>query len=156
VLAAGLIGAILGIMHAMICNLPRVNSVAVGIAMMMFGIGLSAYLGTPFIQPSAPQLPGIPFGFWSDIEQVRTALRVNALFLIGVALAPLMAWVLLNTRWGLIVRLAGESVDAAQAMGYSVNRTRIVATAIGGVLAGIGGSYLSLYYPGSWTEGYAP
>jgi simple sugar transport system permease protein len=123
--------------------------------MMIFGIGLSNYLGKPYIQPSAPQLQAIPFGFWSDIEQVRTALRVNVLFLIGVGLAPLMAWMLMNTRWGLIVRLAGESVDAASAMGYSVNRIRIVATALGGVLAGVGGSYLSLYYPGSWTEGYA-
>ena len=57
-----------------------------------------------------------------------------------------------NTRWGLILRLAGESEDAAAAMGYSVPRIRIIATAIGGALAGIGGSYLSLYYPGSWNE----
>ena len=57
-----------------------------------------------------------------------------------------------NTRWGLIVRLAGESEEGAAAMGYSVNRIRIVATAVGGVLAGIGGSYLSLYYPGNWGE----
>jgi simple sugar transport system permease protein len=155
VLAAGIVGALLGVMHALICNRPRVNSVAVGIAMMMFGIGLSAYLGKPYIQPSAPQLPALELGAWSDVEQVRTALRVNVLFLIGVVLAPVLYWVLLNTRWGLIVRLAGESVDAAEAMGYSVKQIRIVATAIGGVLAGIGGSYLSLYYPGSWTEGLA-
>ncbi len=152
VLAAGVVGALLGIMHAVICNRPRVNSVAVGIAMMIFGIGLSAYLGKAYVQPSAPQLQAIPFGDWSSIEQLRTALRVNVLFLIGVALAPLLAWMLLNTRWGLVVRLAGESVDAAAAMGYSVNRIRIIATALGGILAGIGGSYLSLYYPGTWNE----
>src|SRR6266566_1339661 len=63
-----------------------------------------------------------------------------------------MAWMLNNTRWGMIVRVAGESEEAAAAMGYSVNRIRILATALGGGLAGIGGSYLSLYYPGSWTE----
>jgi simple sugar transport system permease protein len=123
-----------------------------GIAMMIFGAGLAFYLGKPFIQPSAPQLPAIELGFWSSIEQVRAALRVNVLFLIGVVLAPVLAWILKNTRWGLILRLAGESEDAAAAMGYSVNRIRIVATAIGGCLAGIGGSYLSLYYPGSWSE----
>ncbi len=83
---------------------------------------------------------------------MRAALQVNALFLIGVALAPLLAWMLKNTRWGLILRLAGESEEAAAAMGYSVHRIRIVATAVGGALAGIGGSYLSLYYPGAWTE----
>ena len=64
-----------------------------------------------------------------------------------------MAWWLKNTRWGLIVRTAGESVDAARAMGYSVNSVRMLATAAGAFLAGIGGSFLSLYYPGSWNEG---
>src|SRR5438132_11622293 len=153
VLVAGVVGACMGSLHAVICNRPRVNSVAVGIALMVFGIGLAAYLGKPYIQPAAPQLPAISLGFWSSIEQVRTALRVNVLFLIGVALAPILAWMLSNTRWGLILRLAGESQDAALAMGYSVNRIRLIATAAGGFLAGIGGSYLSLYYPGSALEG---
>jgi simple sugar transport system permease protein len=152
VLVAGGTGALLGALHAVICNRPRVNSVAVGIAMMLFGIGLGAYLGKPFIQPSAPQLPAIELGFWSNIEQVRAALRVNVLFVLGLVLAPVMAWMLKCTRWGMMVRVAGESVDAAAAMGYSVPRIRIIATALGGFLAGIGGSYLSLYYPGSWSE----
>ena len=153
VLVAGAIGAGMGLLHAVICNRPRVNSVAVGIALMLFGIGLAAYLGKPFIQPAAPQLPAISFGAWSAIEQVRAALNVNVLFVIGVLLVPVLAWIMKYTRWGLILRLAGESTDAAAAMGYSVNRIRTIATAVGGVLAGIGGSYLSLYYPGSWNEG---
>jgi len=152
VLAAGSAGALMGALHAVICNRPRVNSVAVGIAMMLFGMGLAFYLGKPFIQPSAPQLPAFNFGWWSSIEQVQAALRINVLFLIGLVLAPLLAWMLKYTRWGMILRLAGESEEAAAAMGYSVNRIRILATAAGGVLAGIGGSYLSLYYPGSWSE----
>jgi simple sugar transport system permease protein len=75
------------------------------------------------------------------------------LFLVGVALAPLLVWALTTTRWGLILRTAGESADAARAMGYSVNWIRMRATMLGGFLAGIGGSFLSLYYPGSWNEG---
>lgn len=152
VLVAAFAGIVLGSMHAIICNRPRVNAVAVGIAMMFFGVGLANYLGKPLIQPAATQLPAIPFGDWSPYEQVRAALRINVLFLIGVLLAPLVWWMLNNTRWGMTIRLAGESEEAAAAMGYSVARTRIVATAIGGALAGIGGSYLSLYYPGSWSE----
>jgi len=156
VLAAAGVGALFGVLHAVICNLPRVNYIAVGISMMLFGMGLAFYLGKPYIQPSAPQLPALELGFlagpWSSIEQVRSALRINGLFVVGVALAPVLAWILKNTRWGLILRLAGESEEAAAAMGYSVPRIRIIATAIGGALAGIGGSYLSLYYPGSWSE----
>ncbi len=152
VLAAGCVGALLGALHAVICNRPRVNYVAVGIAMMLFGMGVAFFLGKPLIQPTAPKLPAIDFGGWASAEQVRFALRVNVLFLIGLALVPLLWWMLRSTRWGLTLRLAGESEEAAAAMGYSVNRIRILATAAGGVLAGIGGSYLSLYYPGSWNE----
>ena len=80
VLAAGGVGALFGAIHALICNRPRVNSVAVGIAMMVFGIGLAAYLGKPYIQPSAPQLPSSSLGGWSSIPQVQSALQINSLF----------------------------------------------------------------------------
>ena len=153
VLAAGVAGAVLGALHAGICGLPRVNDIAVGIALMLFGVGLAFYLGKPLIEPNAPRLPSIDFGWWSDIPQVRAALKINVLFLIGVALAPVLVWALRTTRWGLIIRTAGESADAALAMGYSVNVIRLRATMAGGFLAGIGGSFLSLFYPGSWNEG---
>ncbi len=152
-LAAGVSGALLGMVHAAICGLPRVNDIAVGIALMLFGTGLAFYLGKPLIEPTAPILPAIDLGWWSDVPQVRAALKINVLFLIGVALAPLLVWALNTTRWGLILRTAGESADAARAMGYSVNAIRMRATMLGGFLGGIGGSFLSLYYPGSWNEG---
>ncbi|MFL6837824.1 MAG: ABC transporter permease, partial [Bradyrhizobium sp.] len=153
VLAAGITGALLGALHAGICSLPRVNDIAVGIALMLFGTGLAFYLGKPLIEPTAPRLPAIDFGWWSDIPQLRAALRVNVLFLIGVALAPVLYWALRTTRWGLLIRTAGESSDAARAMGHSVLLIRLRATMVGGFLAGIGGSFLSLFYPGSWNEG---
>ena len=153
VVAGGTSGALLGALHATICALPRVNDIAVGIALMLFGTGLAFYLGKPLIEPSAPILPAIDFGWWSNTPQLRAALRINVLFVIGLALAPVLVWMLRTTRWGLILRMAGESVDAARAMGYSVNAIRLLATMFGGFLAGIGGSFLSLYYPGNWNEG---
>jgi simple sugar transport system permease protein len=120
---------------------------------MLLGIGLSFFLGKPLIQPTAPRLPAFSLGFWSDVPQVRSNLQVNLLLLLGIALAPALRWALKNTRWGLIVRTVGESAEAARAMGYDVNRVRLLATLAGGVLAGIGGSFLSLFYPGSWNEG---
>ena len=152
VLFAGIVGVLLGAMHAVICNLPKVNSVAVGIAMMVFGVNLAFCLGKSYIPRTAPRLPAIELGLASWPEPVLFALRVNALFLIGVLLAPFLWWALRSTRWGMVLRLAGESEEAALAMGYSVNRIRIYATALGGFLAGVGGSYLSLYYPGGWNE----
>src|SRR5579863_1414907 len=118
VLAAGAVGAIFGAIHAGICSLPKVNDIAVGIALMLFGIGLAFYLGKRFIEPQAPILPSIEFGWWSTVAQVRAALQINVLFVIGVALAPFLVWALKTTRWGLILRTAGESADAALALGY--------------------------------------
>lgn len=153
VLAAGVAGALLAMLHGLLCSLPRVNDIATGIALMLLGAGLAFYLGKPLIQPQAAQLPSLEWGAWSDSAQVQAALRINALFPVGVVLAGLMAWALSDTRWGLIVRMAGDSSDAARALGYSVNSVRVWATTAGGFLAGMGGASLSLYYPGSWNEG---
>ena len=153
VLVAGLAGAGLGLVHATVCSLPRVNDVAVGIALFIFGTGLAFFLGKPYIQPVAPRLPHLALGAWSSSPQIRVALEINALFVIGAVLAPLMRWGLSHTRWGLIVRTVGDNADAARALGYAVDRVRALCTAAGGVLAGIGGAFLSLYYPGTWNEG---
>jgi len=153
VLAAGGAGLLLGLLHGLACNLPRVNDIAVGIGLMLFGTGLAFFLGKPYVQPKAPTLPAIPLGAWSNSPQIRAALQVNPLFLIGVGLAIGLAWAFRNTRWGLVIRMVGDSSDAARAMGYAVPRVRTLSTALGGFLAGVGGSFLSLYYPGSWSEG---
>lgn len=153
VLAAGGCGVFLGAVHAVLCSRPRVNDVAVGIAIMLFGMGLSFYVGKPLIQPEAPQLPALELGAFSSNSAVRDALRVNPLFLLGIALAFALRFGLVNTRWGLTLRTVGESADTARALGYSVDRVRLLATMAGGFLSGIGGSFLSLYYPGVWNEG---
>ncbi|RWH82629.1 MAG: ABC transporter permease [Mesorhizobium sp.] len=152
-LAAAAAGLCFGLFHGWICKFRGVNDIAIGIALMLFGSGLAFFFGKPFIQPSAPDLPAIPFGGWSDVPQVQAALNVNVLFLIGAALAVFLWWAFRNTRAGLILRVVGDSSDAARAMGLNPNTVRLIATGIGGALAGIGGAYLSLYYPGSWTEG---
>lgn len=153
VLAAGVSGALLALLHGLLCSLPRVSDIATGIALMLLGAGLAFYFGKPLIQPQAAQIPSLPLGAWSSSSQVQAALSVNALFPIGVVLALAMAWAFGNTRWGLVVRMAGDSSDAARALGYSVNGVRIAATCAGGFIAGLGGASLSLYYPGSWNEG---
>ena len=153
VLAAGASGGLLAALHGMVCSLPRVNDIAMGIALMLLGAGLAFYLGKGLIQPQAAQIPSIPLGAWSDSPNVRAALQVNALFPLGVGLALLMGWAFANTRWGLKVRLVGDSADAARALGTSVSGVRIAATTLGGAIAGLGGASLSLHYPGSWNEG---
>ena len=153
ILAAGLVGSLLGGLHAVLCARPRVNDVAVGIALMLFGVGLAFFIGKPLIDATAPHLPALSLGWWSPSSAVRSALQINALFVLGLVLTGLVVVLLKRTRWGLVLRTVGESADAARAMGYDVNRVRLLATVVGGFFAGIGGSFLSLYYPGGWNEG---
>ncbi|GGD73586.1 ABC transporter permease [Caballeronia grimmiae] len=153
VLAAGSVGLLLGCLHGLVCSLPRVSDIAFGIALMLVGTGLAFYLGKPFIEPQAPMLPSIDLGAWASSPQLHNALHVNPLFIVGVALAFALQWGLRHTRWGMALRLVGENVESARAMGYPITRVRILATTVGGFFAGVGGAYLSLVYPGSWNEG---
>jgi ABC-type uncharacterized transport system permease subunit len=146
-------GAALATLHGLLCTLPRVNDIATGIALMLLGTGLAFYLGKPLIQPQAPQLLPLELGNWSSSPAVKAALQLNPLVPIGVALAGLLWWGFATTRAGLLVRMAGDSAHAARALGYSVGGIRIAATAAGGMVAGLGGACLTLFYPGSWNEG---
>jgi general nucleoside transport system permease protein len=152
VLVAGLAGMVLGIIHGWLCQQPKVSDFALGIAMFIFGSGLAFFLGKPFIKPVAPQLPAISLAEWSSIPAVQSAFKICPLFIIGVAIVPLMQWFFKSTRWGLYVRAVGDSPEAARAMGISIFKVRMLSIVAGSFLAGVGGSYLSLYYPGSWTE----
>jgi ABC-type uncharacterized transport system permease subunit len=151
-IVAGIAGMVLGFIHAWLCQQPRVNDVAVGIAMIIFGSGIAFFFGKPFIQPSAPKLPTIDLGGWSSMPALQSALQISPLFLLGVAIAPLMLWFFKSTRWGLFIRAVGDSPDAALAMGVSIKKVRMLCITAGSFLAGLGGASLSLYYPGVWNE----
>ena len=153
VLAGAVAGGLLASLHGMLCALPRVNDVATGIALMLLGSGLAFYFGKPLIQPQAPQIPAIELGQWSDSSAVRAALQINMLLPVGLVLALLLWWGFKRTRYGLLVRMTGDSANAARALGYSVSGIRLIASTIGGMIAGLGGASLTLFYPGSWNEG---
>jgi len=147
------VGMMLGCLHGLVCSLPRVSDIAFGIALMLLGTGLAFFLGKPFIAPQAPMLPSLELGKWTGTPQLEQVLRINVLFVVGVALAFALQWGMRATRWGLTLRMVGDHAETARAMGYPLTRIRVVATAIGGAFAGVGGAYLSLVYPGSWNEG---
>lgn len=150
--AAFAIGAALGAIHALLVSRPKVNDVAAGIAMLIFGSGLAFYFGKPYIRPSAPQLPALSLGGWSELPQIQAALKISPLFVLGAALAFLLSWAFNATRWGLRVRAVGDAPAAALALGMSVKKVRFVAIVLGSAIAGLGGAHLSLFYPGAWTE----
>ncbi|ODV09643.1 MAG: ABC transporter permease [Rubrivivax sp. SCN 70-15] len=149
--AAG-VGLMLGALHGLLCSLKRVNDTAMGVAMMLAGSGLAYWLGKPLIQPSAPSLPAIPLGAFTTQPAVQAALDINPLFVIGVVLAFAVHWALGHTRFGLRLRVVGDSENAARALGLSPTAYRVAATAFGGACAAVGGTSLSLVYPGAWSE----
>jgi simple sugar transport system permease protein len=152
-LAAAAVGGILGFLHAQITELPGVNDVAAGIAMIVFGSGLAFFFGKQFVAPMAPQLPVLDLGSWSSNPAIHAAFRVSPLFFLGVLAAFALHFMLGHTRWGLHVRAVGDAPEAARSMGISARSHRIFATTIGATLAGIGGAHLTLYFPGIWSEG---
>ncbi len=152
VLVAGCAGVVFGALHGWICSLPRVNDTALGIALMTLGLGLAFFFGKNYVQPTAPRLPAFELGGWSSSPALKAALQINALFVIGLLLALVLHWALARTRWGLVLRTVGDSADAARALGFPVDRVRLIATAVGGFFAGVGGASLSLVVPGAWSE----
>ena len=110
VLVAASCGGLLGGLHAGLCSLTRINDIAMGIAIMLAGTGLAFFFGKPYVQPSAPLLPPLPLGFWSDSPQIRSALDVSPLFFVGVLVGIFMTWAFQNTRSGMVVRIVGDSV----------------------------------------------
>src|SRR5262245_42863912 len=74
VLSAGLAGTAFGLLHGLLCSVKRVNDTAIGISLIVLGTGLAFFLGKPLIEPKAPPLPSIAFGFWSSVPQVQAAL----------------------------------------------------------------------------------
>ena len=153
ILIAGLVGSLFGLFHGWICNREGVNHTAMGIALMMLGTGLAFFFGKSLIKPTAPRLGDFSLAWFSSIPQVKQAFLINGLFPIALLFAILFHFAFRYSRWGMILRLAGENADAGTALGYNIPKTRIIATSIGSFFSGVAGAYLSLYYPGSWNEG---
>ena len=138
-----------------LCSRPRVNDIAVGIALMVFGTGLAFFLGKPLIKPTAPQLPSIDLGVWSDVPPLRCgARRSTCSSSLGVALAFVTArHASAHAHGARAAHGRRERRRRARASATTSTGCALLATMAGGFLAGVGGSFLSLSYPGSWNEG---
>lgn len=152
--AAALGGAVLSLLFAFLTQITLANQVASGLALTLFGLGVSALLGQGYIGMKPPRLPDIDFGPLADIPVLGPILFTHDIILyLGIAVVAATWAVLKFTRAGLILRAVGESHDAAHALGYHVKRIRTLAIMFGGACAGVGGAYISLIRVPQWTEG---
>jgi general nucleoside transport system permease protein len=153
VLAATCAGVTMAALFGLITLSLRANQVAAGLALTMFGLGLSALWGQGYSGLSAAPVPRLEIAGLSDLPWIGKLLfHQDALLYLSLALVAAVAFLMEKTRLGLVLRAIGDNHDAAHAIGHPVIAYRYGATLFGGALAGLGGAYLSLVQTPLWAE----
>src|SRR5204862_3381208 len=153
--AAVVAAAVLALVHAFLSITLRANQIVSGLAVTLFGSGLTAFVGKPFVGAQAPVvLTRFPIPGLSQIPVLGTILFTqDPIVYLTFILVPLTWYFIYRTRPGLNLRAIGETPATADAIGVGVASRRYLYTLIGGALAGMGGAYLSLGYTPTWVEG---
>jgi len=153
ILASIMAGVIMAALFASLVLFFHASQVPTGLALTIFGIGLSALVGQSMIGVAYDGIPSLAIPGLASIPVLGDLLfKHDILVYLSVLMVILVHLFLSKTRAGLILRAVGDSHDAAHAMGYSVIRIRFLATLFGGGMAGLGGAYLSLAYSPLWVE----
>jgi len=153
VLAAMLVGGAFAMIHGFFSITLRVNQVVSGLALTLFGIGLSNFLGRSFIGKVTLQFESLALFPLNRIPVLGPIFFSHTpLVYVAYFLTPLAFFFLYKTKYGLNLRAVGENPAAADTVGINVVTVRYVCTLAGGTLAGLGGAYLSLAYTPGWKE----
>ncbi len=154
ILVSALAGAALAGLFALVVLVFQARQVPTGLALTIFGVGLSALLGQEMIGVAYQGLPKLLIPGLSSIPVVGELLfQHDVMVYLSIVMLLLVAYFMNHTRAGLILRAVGDSHDAAHALGYRVNLIRMAAILFGGAMAGLGGAYLSMAYSPLWVEG---
>ncbi|MFL5732091.1 MAG: ABC transporter permease [Chloroflexia bacterium] len=153
-LAAMLVGGLLSLVHAFFTITLQANQIVSGLALTLFGGGLSSFLGQPLVgQPAAAKFDKLPIPVLADIPIIGPILfHQDALTYLSFLLVPLLWAFIYRTRPGLNLSAVGESPATADAMGINVAGLRYLYVVLGGMLAGLGGAAISLASNPGWTE----
>jgi simple sugar transport system permease protein len=152
--AAMFAGALMSLIFAFLSITLLANQVATGLALAIFGVGLSAFIGKPYESETLAAVPPLRLPYISDIPIIGEALY-NQQFIVYVSWALFwgVLWFLYKSRQGLVLRSIGESPAVAHAIGYPVLRCRYLAVLFGGAMAGLGGAFMSMFHTPLWSEG---
>jgi simple sugar transport system permease protein len=152
--AGMLAGITLSMVFAVIALSLLANQVASGLALSLFGVGLSAFVGLPYVSVVIEGMKPVTIpviGSWPIVGPLVSG--HTPLVYLSLALFVAVELFLSRTRAGLIVRAVGESPQSAHTIGYPVLAIRYAAVAFGGACAGLGGAYLAIAYTPLWVEG---
>ncbi|MDZ8026055.1 MAG: ABC transporter permease [Nostoc sp. DedQUE01] len=146
-------GIAIALIHALLTITIAANQVATGLALSIFGSGLSAFIGAGYVGKTITGLQPVDIPILKSIPLLGQVLfNQDILVYASVVLVIGVWWFLRSTRAGLVLRSIGESADAADALGLPVSRVRYLAVMFGGAMAGLAGGYLSLAYTPLWAE----
>jgi ABC-type uncharacterized transport system permease subunit len=153
IMASILAGAAMATIFALFVLIFHASQVPTGLALTIFGIGLSALVGQSMVGIAYEGMPKIAIPLLSKIPVLGTLFfQQDFLVYLSIAMVIAIHYFLNKTRAGLILRAVGDSHDAAHAMGYSVVKIRFLAILFGGAMTGLSGAYLSLAYSPMWVE----
>ena len=152
-LVAATSGAFAALIFAILTLNLLSNQVATGLALTIFGTGLSALVGVDYVGETIDQIGSIHIPILSDIPIVgRLLFGHDPLVYLAILILLGASWFLSRSRWGMVLRAVGDSDVSAHAIGYPVIAIRFAAVTFGGLMAGLGGGYLSLVYTPLWAE----
>lgn len=151
--AAILMGSLMSLIFGVLVLHLGSNQVATGLALTIFGTGLSAFVGSEVVGQTVNGFQAIAIPYLSDIPVIGKILfSHDILVYLSVIMAGVVAYVTTSTRVGLVLKAVGENPNAANAIGIKVLRVRYLAVMFGGGMAGLAGSYMSLVYTPMWIE----
>jgi simple sugar transport system permease protein len=153
IVCAMLAGMLMAFAFGLLTLSLMANQVATGLALTIFGIGLSSLIGAGFVGIAVDPLPKLNITGISTLPVIGPLLfSHDVLIYASVALTAGVAWFLKRSRGGMILRAVGESDESAHSIGYDVIRVRYMAVLFGGLMAGLAGAFLSLSYTPLWIE----
>ncbi len=146
-------GAVVSMIFGLLTQYLLTNQVATGLALTLFGVGLSALVGQGYQATNQVPVTKMPIPLLSDIPVVGPILfRHDGVVYLSLVIVAAVFVFLSRSRAGMILRAVGENHDAAHALGYNVRRVRLMAIAFGGACAGLGGAYISLARVPQWVD----
>jgi ABC-type uncharacterized transport system permease subunit len=154
VVAGAAAGGLLALVHAVLVLSRGANQLANGLVVLFLGLGLTSLFGGAYVGQSINAFQPVAVPLLSDIPAIGPVFfDHDPLTYVSYLLAPAIWLLLFRSRWGLLVRGAGERPEVLRAYGHSPLAVRYLAVVAGGMLAGVGGAQLSTAYANAWFEG---
>ncbi|MDI7741927.1 ABC transporter permease [Lysinibacillus fusiformis] len=145
---------VLGLIHAFLCITLRANQIVSGLAVTLFGTGLSAYIGKSVAGAPIPvSIPKVDLSFLNSIPVLNAFANLDIFIWMSMMLSIILYFYMYKTSWGLHLKAVGDNPSTSDAMGVSVIAFRYFHVVIGSMLMGSAGFYLIMAYSPNWIEG---